>query len=71
MNFANLAINTISCSKWKLLQLVMQTVVDLQLFHVLKHTITENKYKFAQVVQATNVRMFEQLFFVLARVHKR
>ena len=31
----------------------MQTVADLQLFHVLKYTITGNKYKFAQIVQET------------------
>ena len=41
----------------------MQTVADLQLFHVLKYTITGNKYKFAQIVQetATNVHKFGQL----------
>ena len=38
----------------------MQTWADLQLFHVLKYTITRYKHKLAQIVQetATNVHKF-------------
>ena len=38
----------------------MQTVADLQLFHVPKYTITGNKCKLAQIVQeiGTNVHHF-------------
>ena len=43
----------------------MQTVGDLQLFRVLKYTITGNKYKFALIIQetATNVYEFGQLLY--------
>ena len=40
----------------------MQIVAD---FHVLKYTITRNKYNFAQIMQetATNVHNFGQLLY--------
>ena len=51
----------------------MQTVADLQLFHVLKYTITGNKYKFAQIVQetATNVHKFGQLLYKIITQYSR
>ena len=51
----------------------MQTVADLQLFHVLKYTITGNKYKFAQIVQetATNVHKFGQLLYKITTQYSR
>ena len=41
---------------------VMQIVADL---HVLKYTITRNKYNFSQIMQetATNVHNFGQLLY--------
>ena len=36
-------------------------MADLQLFNVLKYTITGNKYKFAHILQATNVHKFGQV----------
>ena len=51
----------------------MQTVADLQLFHVLKYTITGNKYRFAQIVQetATNVHKFGQLLYKIITQYSR